>query len=39
MNKQTAIDPAMQACIKNCEDCHRMCLTTAILPGNGWRAR
>lgn len=30
MNKQTAIDPAMQACIKACEDCHRICLTTAM---------
>ena len=30
MNKQTAIDPPMQACIKACEDCHRICLTTAM---------
>jgi hypothetical protein len=29
MNNQTAIDPAMQACIKACKDCHRICLTTA----------
>jgi hypothetical protein len=29
MNNQTAIDTAMQACIKACEDCHRICLTTA----------
>ena len=29
MKNQTTIDPAMQSCIKACEDCHRICLTMA----------
>jgi hypothetical protein len=30
MKHPTAIDPAMQSCIKACEDCHRICLTMAM---------
>ena len=30
MKNPTAIDPAMQSCIKACEDCHRICLTMAM---------
>jgi hypothetical protein len=30
MKNPTAIDPAMQSCIKACEDCHRICLSMAM---------